>query len=219
MVKYLSNIYRCCISRVCIVCSCTECAAAAFCWETLWSISQGKCSMSLGREGGITRPSFTRHPQTMPHNQCLHFWHQQSQWYKKRRNQVELFSLIFVKLGLFWDIGGVDSKDLSNRPLVHILVVKYSIVSKQNWIIESCGHRCTYFDVKIIAQSWQRCTVSPRTQHPPSHRQQIIFADSLKCAPLYTEICLLRHTTRAQLLPRNCSLGCKPDIEGSNHRA
>ena len=167
MVKYLSDIYRCCISRVCIVCSCTECAAAAFCWETLWSISQGKCSMSLGREGGITRPSFTRHPQTMPHNHCLHFWHQQSQWYKKRRNQVELFSLIFVKLGLFWDIGGVDSKDLSNRPLVHILVVKYSIVSKQNWIIESCGHRCTYFDVKSrehYSQSWQRCTVSPR--HP-----------------------------------------------------
>ena len=79
MVKYLSDIYRCCISTVCIVCSCTECAAAAFCWETLWSISQGKCSMSLGREGGITRPSFTRHPQTMPHNHCLHFWHQYSQ--------------------------------------------------------------------------------------------------------------------------------------------
>ena len=79
-----SSIYRIsidvvCISRVCIVCSCTECAAAAFCWETLWSISQGKCSMSLGREGGITRPSFTRHPQTMPHNHCLHFWHQYSQ--------------------------------------------------------------------------------------------------------------------------------------------
>ena len=83
MVKYLSDICRCCISTIqYVLCVCAVVLSVLLLHSAgkLYDLLvRGNAAWAWAGEGGITRPSFTRHPQTMPHNQCLHFWHQYSQ--------------------------------------------------------------------------------------------------------------------------------------------
>ena len=83
MVKYLLDIYRCCISTIqYVLCVCAVVLSVLLLHSAgkLYDLLvRGNAAWAWAGEGGITRPSFTRHPQTMPHNQCLHFWHQYSQ--------------------------------------------------------------------------------------------------------------------------------------------